>query len=96
MEAAVIDKIGALTANIAAAIETQTNAEALYLPPGATLSRADLVDDCGFHYTTSRWVFWIRSSWVSGVTVSLPPLPTYSRVSVVSVSCALPRKVGRV
>ena len=41
MEAAVIDKIGALTTEIAAAIEPQTNAEALYLPPGASLQRTE-------------------------------------------------------
>ncbi|KVW92632.1 DUF2303 family protein [Thiobacillus denitrificans] len=41
MEAAVIDKIGALTAEIAATITTGTVGEALYLPPGSTLQRAE-------------------------------------------------------
>lgn len=41
MEAAVIDKIGALTQEIAATITTGTVGQALYLPPGATLARSE-------------------------------------------------------
>lgn len=41
MEAAVIDKIGALTEKISATVNTETSGEALYLPPGSTLARAE-------------------------------------------------------
>jgi len=58
MEAAVIDKIGALTAHLADAIREQTNAEALYLPPGATLARTEqFAEQPRFHrhhYSTER------------------------------------------
>ena len=58
MEAAVIDKIGALTNHLADAIRDQTDAEALYLPPGATLQRAEqFAEQPRFHrhhYTTER------------------------------------------
>ena len=58
MEAAVIDKIGALTNHLADAIRDQTGAEALYLPPGATLQRAEqFAMEPRFHrhhYSTER------------------------------------------
>lgn len=58
MEAAVIDKIGALTNHLADAIRDQTAAEALYLPPGATLQRAEqFAEQPRFHrhhYSTER------------------------------------------
>ncbi|MDP3219208.1 MAG: DUF2303 family protein [Deltaproteobacteria bacterium] len=58
MEAAVIDKISALTNHLADAIRDQTNAEALYLPPGATLRRTEqFAAQPRFHrhhYTTER------------------------------------------
>lgn len=41
MEAEVIDKISALTANIADSARVQTADEALYLPPGASLQRTE-------------------------------------------------------
>lgn len=41
MEAAVIDKIGALNETIARAITNATNDEALYLPPGVTLQHTE-------------------------------------------------------
>lgn len=41
MEAAVIDKIGALTEAVGKAVNAETSGEALYLPPGATLARAE-------------------------------------------------------
>lgn len=41
MEAAIIDKIGALTSAIATTVNDGTSGEALYLPPGATLGRAE-------------------------------------------------------
>lgn len=41
MEAAVIDKIGALNQAVAERIALETKGESLYLPPGATLERAE-------------------------------------------------------
>lgn len=58
MEAAVIDKIGALTNAIAERAALETKGEALYLPSGATLARAEQFADSPrfhrHHYATER------------------------------------------
>lgn len=58
MEAAVIDKIGALTEAVGERIATETNGAALYLPPGATLARTEQFAETPrfhrHHYSTER------------------------------------------
>lgn len=58
MEAAVFDKIAALTGEVSMRIATETNGEALYLPPGSTLQRAEqFAEQPRFHrhhYSTER------------------------------------------
>jgi len=58
MEAAVIDKIAALTTAVANVINEATGEQALYLPPGASLDRAEKFAACPrfhrHHYQTER------------------------------------------
>lgn len=83
MEAAVIDKIGALTANIAAAIETQTNAEALYLPPGASLQRAEQFAGSPrfhrHHYSTERLADFVAYAKAAAIPMSSDHPTAYVR-----------------
>lgn len=83
MEAAAIDKIGALTETIALAITNATGDAALYLPPGASLQRAEQFAGSPrfhrHHYATERLADFVAYAKAAAIPMSSDHPTAYVR-----------------